>query len=228
MNIEPHKLSLTHLVSGPRTPPAAGRKPPLLLLLHGVGSNEQDLFSLASRLDGRFVVVSARAPLSLGPQANAWYHLEWTDHGPVGNDAEAMSSRDAIVRFAREAGDAYGTDPAGTFLLGFSQGAIMSLYTALAYPKTIAGIVPMSGRLLPQALAERAPDTDLAGFPVFAVHGTRDGVLPIANGREIRDELLKLPLDFRYKEYDMAHEVSNESLADIAAWLTARLDGVKG
>jgi phospholipase/carboxylesterase len=89
----------------------------------------------------------------------------------------------------------------------------------------VAGIVPMSGRLLPEAWQARAPDEALRGLPVFAVHGTRDTVLPIHEGRAIRDALQTLPIDLVYREYNMAHEVTAQSLADIAAWLTAQLDG---
>jgi phospholipase/carboxylesterase len=223
MSTGPQKLSLVHQAVGPRIPPTDGAMPPLLVLLHGVGSNEMDLLGLAHDLDGRFQVVSARAPLTLGPMAHAWYHIDWTADGPVGNDAEADASRDHILRFIAEATAAYGTDPARTYLMGFSQGAIMSLFVALTRPQAVRAIVPMSGRLLPQALIERAPDDALAGLPIFAVHGTRDSVLPIANGREIRDELSRLPVDLAYREYDMAHEVSYESLRDISAWLTAQL-----
>jgi phospholipase/carboxylesterase len=83
----------------------------------------------------------------------------------------------------------------------------------------------MSGRLSPEALSLKAPDNALRGLPVFAVHGTRDTVLPISEGRTIRDKLSRLPVALSYREYDMAHEVSVQSIADIAAWLTERLDG---
>jgi phospholipase/carboxylesterase len=220
----PQALSLTHLVRPPKQPAADGTKPPLLVLLHGVGSNENDLVGLAPYLDGRFFVISARAPLTLGVGSHAWYPINWTAQGPVGDEEKAEASRQAILRFLPEAADAYGTDPKRVYLMGFSQGAIMSLYTALTEPEAVTAIVPMSGRLLPEAWAKRALDDRLSGLPVFAVHGTRDTVLPIANGREISDKLSSLPLDLTYTEYDMAHEVSAESLGDITAWLTAQLD----
>lgn len=220
--LSPKPLSLTHLI---RAPVVSGDTPaPLLVLLHGVGSNERDLFDLADDLDGRFFVVSVRAPNALGPNAFGWYPIVWTAQGPVGDTQKAETSRQAIVRFLGEATAAYNLDVARVFLMGFSQGAIMSLFVALTQPQVVAGIVPMSGRLLPEALAQKAPDDALAALPVFAVHGTHDTVLPIGEGRTIRDELSRLPVALSYREYDMAHEVSAQSLADIASWLTARLD----
>ena len=223
MRTTPKPLSLTHLVRDPATP---GEGPaPLLVLLHGVGSNERDLLDLADYLDGRFFVISVRAPNPLGPDAFGWYPVNWTADGPIGDTAKAEASRQAILRLLPEAVAAYGLDSARVYLMGFSQGAIMSLFVALTQPDAVAGIVPMSGRLLPEALAQKAPDDALRGLPVFAVHGTRDTVLPVSEGRTIRDELSRLPVALSYREYDMAHEVSAQSIADIAAWLTERLDG---
>ena len=218
----PKNLSLTHLVHPPARP--AGTKSPLLVLLHGVGSNERDLMGLAPYLDDRFHLVSVRAPLTLGPGSYAWYPITWTAQGPISDDKHSEASRQAIVSFLSEATAAYDTDPNRTYLMGFSQGAIMSLYTALTVPEAVTALVPMSGRLLPEAWANRAADERLAGLPVFAVHGTRDTVLPIAEGRAIRDQLSTLPVALTYTEYEMGHEVSEDSLRDIATWLTAHLD----
>lgn len=217
-------LSLTHLAQAPRQPHSDNSKPPLLVMLHGVGSHEHDLIGLAPYLDGRFFVVSARAPLNHGTGGFGWYPVQFTPQGITADETVAKQSRDRILAFLGEASGAYGTDPARTYLLGFSQGAIMSIYTALTHPGAVAGIAPMSGRLVPAALAERADDDALRGLPVFAVHGLYDQVLPIGQGREIRDALSRLPLDFTYKEYPMGHEVSPESLSDVSTWLTAQLD----
>jgi phospholipase/carboxylesterase len=226
--IAPYSLSLTHIVRAPRTPAPEGTKPPLLILLHGVGSNEQDLMELASYLNPRFLIVSVRSPMTLGPGAYGWYPVMFTPQGPVGDTKQAVAGRDKIIGFVREAQEAYGADPKRVFLLGFSQGAIMSLLAGLKRPDLVAGIVPMSGRLLPEALADRADDDALRGLAIFAVHGTRDNVLPVSGGRAARDELSKLPVTVEYREYDMGHQVSAESLADVAAWLTAQLDATRG
>lgn len=220
-------LPLSYLVASgkPRIAPPEGEKPPLLLLLHGVGSNERDLAGLAPLLDGRLVVLSLRAPVGLGPGAFGWYPVQWTAEGPVGDPVQARASRDAIVQFIAGAVEKYGADSRRVYLMGFSQGAIMSLYVALTQPETVAGIVAMSGRLLPEAFAERVPEERLSGLPILAVHGTSDTVLPISEGRQINARLSSLPLAFSYREYEgMGHEVTQQSLGDIAAWLTSRLD----
>ncbi|MES2462535.1 MAG: alpha/beta hydrolase [Armatimonadota bacterium] len=222
--ILPKPLSLRHLVRGAQSAPPAGDKPPLLVLLHGVGSSEHDLFGLAPYLDPRLVVVSARGPLIHDQSGGAaWYPVTFTPEGITADETVAVASRDKIVRFLGEAAEAYGADPRRIYLGGFSQGAIMSLYVALTHPEAIAGAVLMSGRLMPQAWEESAPDDRLRGLPILATHGLYDQVLPIASGREIKEKLSTLPLDFTYHEYPMAHEVSSESLAEATSWLSARL-----
>jgi phospholipase/carboxylesterase len=216
-------LSLTHLTRPPRIAPKDGEKPPLLLLLHGVGSHERDLFGLASELDGRFFVVSARAPLPHGG-GFGWYPVDFTPNGPVADEAKAQTSRDLLETFINEVVTAYEVDAERVYLAGFSQGAIMSLYLALHSPEKVAGVAAMSGRLIGATLAERADDARLAGLPILAVHGVYDRVLTIAEGRRIRDELSRLPVKLTYHEYPMAHEVSRESLTEVASFLTTRLD----
>lgn len=108
--------------------------------------------------------------------------------------------------------------------MGFSQGAITSLGVGLTEPERVTGVVAMSGRLLPEVIPQIAAPDRLKGFPIFVAHGVGDTVLPLAFGRDIRDRLAALPVDFTYREYPMAHEVSPESLADITSWLSDRLD----
>ena len=217
-------LPLFHLSAPPRTPAPEGEKPPLLVMLHGVGSNERDLFGLAEHLDPRFHVLSLRSPVGMGPGAYGWYPVIFTAEGAVGDTKKAEEGRQTVIRFLEAVPSVYDIDPKRIYLLGFSQGAIMSVFTALTRPDLMAGIVPMSGRLLPEAWDNRAPDDALRSLHVFAVHGLYDRVLPIADGRNLRDKLSTLPLDFTYREYPMAHEVSADSIADIAAYLTAKLD----
>lgn len=216
-------LSLTHLVREPSA--KSGRPAPLLVLLHGVGSNERDLMGLAPELDERFFVVSARAPITLQPGSYAWFHVQFTADGPVIIPDEAEDSRKKVLAFVDELVRDYPVDPRQVYLMGFSQGCIMSLAAALTEPKKFAGVVGMSGRLLPEVVPKMAPAEDLKGLPLLIVHGTYDNVLPIANGRGIRDQLQMLPVELEYKEYTMAHHVTPESLADIRDWLKRRLNG---
>jgi phospholipase/carboxylesterase len=214
-------LSLAHLV---RPPSAGASAPPLLILLHGIGSNEEDLMGLEPYLDERFLIVSARAPHQYGWGGYAWFEIEWLPNSIAIDRAQADASRELIVRFIGEAAQAYAADPARIYLLGFSQGAMMASWIALTRPDLVAGAVLMSGRIPEEVRAQVATPERLAGKPFLIVHGTMDPVLPIQNGRASRALLESLPVDLTYHEYPMGHEVSMQSLADVTGWLSARLD----
>lgn len=215
------ELPLIHLVRQPAQPSA---RPPLLILLHGVGSNEHDLFGLAPELDGRFLIVSARAPNTRAPGSYAWFAVTFTPQGPVIDAAQAESSRQTLTRFIGAACAAYGADPARVFLLGFSQGAIMSASVALTEPELVTGAVLISGRILPEIRDQIAPPERLAGKPLLVQHGTEDTVLPIQHGRASRALLEQLPVRLEYYEHPIGHEISRDSFDQARAWLSAELD----
>ena len=216
-------LSLVHHVVEPREKPAADRAP-LLVLLHGIGSNEDDLYSLAPYLDGRFMVVSARAPVVMGAGSFGWFNIELTPRAMVADLEQAERSRLLVLKFIDELIETYQADPACVFLMGFSQGAMMSLSVALTRPDKATGVVAMSGRLPSQALAQFSAPEALRGMPIFVSHGIYDPLLPIDYGRDCREKLEALPVELTYREYPMGHEVSMESLRDVAAWLSTTLD----
>lgn len=196
----------------------------MLLLLHGIGSNERDLFGLAEYLDERFLVISARAPNMRMPGSYAWFEIAFTQNGIVIDVEQAQRSLELLTQFIEEAVREYGADAGRVYLAGFSQGAIMSACVALTRPDLVAGAVLMSGRIPPEIVPAIAPPEQLQGLHFLVVHGTFDNTLPIEYGRASRDLLQTLPVQLSYREYQMGHEVNAASLADVATWLTARLD----
>ena len=139
------KLALKHLVREPRA--GGPTPPPLLLLLHGVGSNEEDLFGFAPYLDGRFLVVSARAPVALEYGGYGWFRIDFTPRGMVADVEQGRKSLEMLPGFIDGLVEAYGADARRVYLAGFSQGSMMSLALLLTRPEKVAGVVAMSGRL---------------------------------------------------------------------------------
>jgi phospholipase/carboxylesterase len=219
------ELSLVHLVREAVGPSAT--RPPILLLLHGLKEDERGLHELAAGLDDRFLRVSARGIRTIKPGAFAWYHVKFTPEGPIVDPGEVEESRLAILAFVDELVAAYGADPERVFLMGFSQGAIMSLCVALTEPERVAGVVSMSGRIPPSVHSRIAPAGRLGKLSVFAAHGTEDRVLPIEHGRATRELLSRYPIELEYREYPMGHGIGPESLRDASAWLGARLDSTR-
>lgn len=197
--------------------------PPVLFLLHGIGSNERQMAALATFLDPRLLVISVRSPLTIGADAFAWFHVRFTAQGPSIDKDEALGGLKVLSRFVSDAVQKYGGDPERVFIAGFSQGGIMSLVSILTEPELFAGAICMSGRLIPEILPLIADPQRLAGKPVLLTHGTADSVLGIQYARWARDQLQNFPLDLTYREFPMGHTVSQDSLTFAAKWLAERL-----
>lgn len=215
-------MTLVHRTVPPRV---ASARPPLLVLLHGIGADEADLLPLAAHLDPRFLVISARAPHEAEPMGFRWYEIDWSVSPPRADAAEIVASRETLARFVEEAAAAHGADPSRVFLLGFSQGAIMSLALLWARPDLVRGVVAHSGRMARLPGPDPTPEA-LAHAHVLALHGAEDEVVPVAQGRKIAEVLAPvLGARMVYRELEgLGHGVSEESLAEAARWLSARLD----
>ena len=200
------------------------KKPPLLLLLHGFGADENDLFGLAPFMDERFFIVSPRAPFELPYGGFAWFELTIQPDKIGYNVKEFEQSRQKILEFVNELIAEHDLDAEKIYLCGFSQGAIMSLSVMLSEPEKFAGVAAMSGRAMPEMLPAQSNFDALKDFPILVTHGIYDPVLPVENGRATNEILSRLPVDLEYKEYKMAHEISQESLRDVADWLSSKLD----
>ncbi len=218
-------ISLPHLVRPPAPGAnAPGVKPPLLILLHGVRSNEQSIGSLATSLDPRFVIVSLRSPLTLGPGQYAWFTVQFTMDGPVIDARQAQAAWTRVPELIDEAVTEHGADPARVYVGGFSQGGIVALATLLTAPEKVAGAVVMSGRLLPEVLPFVVSPQRLAAKPLLWVHGTADEVLGIDYLRSAVPTLMALRLALTTREFAMGHSVTAESLGAVHAWLGTQLD----
>jgi phospholipase/carboxylesterase len=218
-------LSLVHRVRAAGAPAVPPDRPPLLILLHGVGSNELAMAALSDSFDPRFIVVSARSPIPLGPFAFAWFNVTFTPNGPVIEADEAEAAWLRVTRFIDEAVAAYDADPRQVFAVGFSQGGIVALATMLTAPERLAGAVCMSGRLPPEVLPHIVGPDRLRDKPVLIVHGVNDDVLGVAFARSARTILGQLPVALEYHEFEIGHTTSPASLAVVSDWLTRRLAG---
>ena len=128
-------LSLNHII---RESSITDGTAPLVIMLHGYGSDENDLFSFASELPKELFIVSIKAPYALQPNGNAWYAINFdADMGKWNDNEQAIESRDKIANFIDEVCEAYPVDFENVTLLGFSQGTILSYAVALTYPKKI-------------------------------------------------------------------------------------------
>lgn len=211
------QLSLQHLVQFP-APAQTGDSTvryPAILALHGRGSNEQDLIGLAPHLPQGLLWVSPRAPLTLGPGAFEWYRVR-----VIGKPEPAgvLAALETIDRFIDESLATYPIDPQKFFLLGFSQGSILSMCYTLMHPARIAGVIAQSGYILTNVELD-VDEAGVKGKPFLLTHGTQDTMLPVEWARQSRDRLQALEADLEYHEFPIGHNVSMESLEVVDQWL---------
>ena len=202
--------------------PAAAQiaEPWLLVLMHGVGSNEQDLFGLAPYIPETFHVVSLRAPYRMGPNANAWFEFGVNPDGSRTIDEEQEIASRALVVQTVEALTRQLNVPASRVIMGgFSQGGIMSLSVLLTKPELVAGAMALHSRLLPEGLSQIAPASAFAGKQLWVSQGLQDNVIPVANGHFIVKQVEPLGLNLTYREFEGAHEIRPQELTALVAWL---------
>lgn len=211
-------LSLHHLV---REPKDKKDKNPLLLLLHGYGSNEEDLFSFAGELPEEYYVVSARAPFDMTFGSYAWYAINFdADENKFSDIGQARASRDIIAGFIDELTANYPIDADNVTLIGFSQGCILSYAVALSYPEKVQRVVAMSGYFNPEIAVDDYTENDLSKLKIFASHGTVDQVIPVEWARKSIPMLQVLGIDVIFKEYMVGHGVAPQNFFDFKHWLS--------
>ena len=196
-------------------------KNPLIVLLHGYGSNEEDLFSFAPELPKEYYVISVRAPFDLQPYGHAWYAIHFdADENKFSDNDEAKESVQLIANFIDEMVKEYPIDTANINLIGFSQGAILSYATALTFPEKIAKVIALSGYLNLDIVPENIDKKAISHLKFFVSHGTVDQVIPVDWARKAKPALENLGLEVTYNEYPIGHGVAPQNFYDFKHWLT--------
>jgi phospholipase/carboxylesterase len=205
--------------------PAGSGPHPTVLALHGRGANSLDLLGLAPYLcNARLLMICPQGPVEtpIGPGAAgyAWYPM--TMGGPP-DIAAILSTRDKLRIFLDECVARYPIDPKKLIVLGFSQGGVMAYSLALENPERFAAVAVLSS-WLPKELAAMLSIGDGAkSLPVLVQHGSQDQLIEVARARDSVEALRGLKIPVTYREYEMGHEITPKSLADLSAWLEEAL-----
>jgi phospholipase/carboxylesterase len=210
-------LSLHHIT---REAKNLTKKAPVLILLHGYGSNEEDLFSFASELPEEYFIISVRAPYDLQPYGHSWYDIHFTsDNEKFSDDEQEKKSRDLIANFIDEVTENYPVDSDNVTLIGFSQGTILSYSVALSYPEKIKNVVALSGYLNEKILTDNFNTKDHSNLEFFISHGNADQVIPNSWANKAPLFLNNLNIKNSYKEYSVGHGVAPQNFYDFKNWL---------
>lgn len=212
-------LSLEHRV---RLPKVVSEKTPLILLIHGYGSNEDDLFSFSESLPDKALVISLRAPYPIQPSGFAWYGIYFNEsQGKWSDDQQAIESRELIVSVIDEIVKGYAVDPKNVTLMGFSQGAILSYGIALTHPNKVKNVIAMSGYVNENIIDEGG--SDLSHLDFYCSHGTADQVVLYEWAEKIPEFLNSKNIRFKFDTFPIGHGVSPKNFYAVLDWLTVRI-----
>lgn len=214
-------LSIYHLLQMPAgyNPADKETRYPAIFALHGHGSNERDLIGLAPHLQDNLLWVSGRGPVDFAPGAYDWYPV--TEFGKP-DPAHLEAALERIDNFISELLQAYPIDPQKLFLMGFSQGSMMSMSFLLTRPQRIKGVIAQSG-YVPLQSGLQVDEAGVKGKPIVMTHGYEDASMPLEWSHQSRDFLLKYGVDVEYHNFHMGHTITAESLAAVRAWLDKRM-----
>lgn len=203
-----------------KRPSSLKENAPLLIMCHGYGSDENDLFSFASELPEELFIISLRAPYPMQPFGNAWYAINFDAvQGKWNDNEQAKQSVDIISDFIDYACEAYAVDSKNVTLLGFSQGSILSYAVSLRYPNKVKNIVALSGYINEDILPESIEDNDVSHLNFFCSHGSVDQVIPVDWARKTPEFLKSINANHVYKEYPVGHGVAPQNFYDFKDWL---------
>lgn len=218
--MENKSLSLHHIIRES----SLTKDAPLLILMHGYGSDENDLFSFTSELPEELFIISVKAPYPMQPYGNAWYAINFDEEkGKWSDNEQAIQSRDIIASFIDEAVINYPVNKNNVSLLGFSQGCILSFAVALTYPEKVKNIVALSGYVNKDIIPEDFIKRDYSNLDFYCSHGSVDQVIPVQWAQQTPPFLNQLNIKHTYSEFPVGHGVAPQNFYEFKDWLSKRI-----
>ncbi len=205
-----------------RLRPAAGEPEGALVLMHGRGTDENDLFGLLDLLDPerRLLGVTPGGPLNLPPGGRHWYVVKRVGYP---DPATFRPTYEQLTGWLDGLLGEHGIDHSRTVLGGFSQGTAMAYAVGLGAGRPRpAGIVALSG-FIPTVEGFEVDLAERAGLPVAIGHGTADPIIGVEFARDARERLEAAGADVRYEEHPGGHHVDPRFVAGLADWLGTSL-----
>ena len=202
-----------------------------VIWLHGLGADRYDFMPVAEALQQRlpstrFVLPQAptrAVTINGGYAMPSWYDILAMSPARAIDHDQLETSAQQVIRLIEAQRDS-GIDPARIFLAGFSQGGAVVLHTAfLRWQFALGGVLALS-TYAPTFGTEVVLADTKKQLPVLCLHGTFDDIVLPAMGRAAHDYLSASGVNVQWRDYPMGHEVVNEEIRDIAAWLEQQLN----
>ena len=195
-------------------------KSPLIILIHGYGSNEKDLFSLIDYLPKEAYIISLRGPIELFNNSYAWYDIYVDANNKFYDHEGAKKIRDELSKFIDETIKHPNIDSDNITLIGFSQGAILSHAISYSYPGKIKNIMALSG-VIDEKIMKRADSKPKTN--IYISHGTNDNMIDYHISRESLNFYKSKDIDFTFESYDQGHGINEKNLKSLIIWLKEKI-----
>jgi phospholipase/carboxylesterase len=196
------------------------RDKPLIIFMHGYGGNETNMISFTAALPANYNYLSVRAPLDAHHGGYQWFNQRPDSAYYDGVTTDLKNSGQVLEQFIEQATRKYQTKPSKVFLVGFSQGAMMSYEVVLRHPGLVGGFAALSGHMLPVLKAELKPDAARQKLAVFIGHGMVDTLIPVQGASDAQAYLKNQGITPQFHAYaGLPHGVNEAEVKDLGAWL---------
>ncbi len=209
-------LPLSNLI---KLPEGQSKKSPALFFLHGYGSNMYDLFQLSHFFPDDWSYISLQAPNTVTYDGWSWFDLNPINIFELVNPQQIIDSQKKIELSINICMEKLKIDSDNIFLLGFSQGACLTLYTGLKSPEKYKGIVSLCGWFSDKYFMDQLDQKNLNKLEIFIGNGIQDQRININNARDSVKDLISLGTNPKYVEYNCDHTIPNECLVDVRKWI---------
>ncbi|NAW51439.1 phospholipase [Elizabethkingia argentiflava] len=192
----------------------------VLVMLHGYGSNEEDLFNFTPNLPEDWFVISLRAPKPTPYGGFSWFDIDLSGRDQFVDKNEAIESVKGILDFIHNIKQEYQLTTR-THIMGFSQGGILAYCIALSYPHLFDKIAILNAYPEPRILENISKDKRaLSEMRFFISHGKEDAIIPLDMARKAADTLYDLGCYFSFREYNSGHHINPQNYMDLIEFLS--------
>ena len=193
----------------------------VIIMFHGYGSNKDDLFSFAKFMNPNFLIISVQAPIKMDYNSYCWWSINYDNDMQLQMDAkEAENSLNELNRFIGEdLSVKYNFGLNQVYLLGFSQGCMISYALSINFPENYKKAVGLSGKI-PYEIINFDEKFDYSNHNFFCSHGVNDQVIPIEVSRESNKWFSEKNINHKYLEFESAHGINSENFEQMNLWLS--------
>ena len=196
-----------------------GGNSPSIFFLHGFGSNMQDLFGLSPYFPENWNCISLQGTLPVYQNGWAWAELNFNDILKIYRPDQYLYHYEKILQSINLSVEQLKLDSSQIYLLGFSQGAGLSIYTGLKNPTLFKGIIALSGCISVNDFESELNLENIKSLKIFMGNGIQDEMIPIAFAQKTKDQLIELDVKVDYNEYNATHTIANDCLNDFMSWI---------